>query len=389
MIDSGHLRDQAIAAALNVARKHRAEGGASGDGSNAELTSTMPGVDLSAGTPPPSFRKNIQGITNDWSYRPKAKSWESTFNVKAPEDPHGYIPFAANAYSLGPDDSPVAQSVMDVHKDKPMEFNFVNVRSGYGSQQNKFGIVRTGHAKEVISQASQRAVGALQKFKPPMMLYSAEEPSRARLYENLTRNLDVDNYKGYRLNIPGDDRAVFAAVRQDNPEKLADRLRVDGIEMVPLERTSARRGFAEGGEVSKKIHTGPIHSSVAGRTDHLPVHVPSGSYVIPADIVSGMGEGNTIAGFKHLRRMFGGQPYRGSSAPYSQAGGPYGMAQGGKASGVPIVAAGGEYVLHPDQVRDAGGGDIDMGHKVLDAFVLRMRKELVTTLKKLPGPKKD
>ena len=34
-----------------------------------------------------------------------------------------------------------------------------------------------------------------------------------------------------------------------------------------------------------KLHTGPIHSKVAGRTDYLPMHVPSGSYVIPADII--------------------------------------------------------------------------------------------------------
>jgi hypothetical protein len=146
------------------------------------------------------------------------------------------------------------------------------------------------------------------------------------------------------------------------------------------------------GQTQHRIHTGPIHSSVAGRTDHLPIHVPSGSYVIPADIVSGMGEGNTIAGFKHMRRMFGGTPYGGGSAPYGQTGGPYGMADGGSAEGdggVPIVAAGGEYVLHPDQVREAGGGDLDMGHKVLDEFVKHMRKELIGTLKKLPGPKRD
>jgi hypothetical protein len=142
-----------------------------------------------------------------------------------------------------------------------------------------------------------------------------------------------------------------------------------------------------------RIHTGPIHSSVAGRTDHLPIHVPSGSYVIPADIVSGMGEGNTIAGYKHMRRIFGGTPYGGGSSPYGQSGGPYGMADGGSAegrdTGVPIVAAGGEYVLHPDEVRDAGGGDLDTGHKVLDEFVLRMRRELIKTLKHLAPPKKD
>jgi ADP-ribose pyrophosphatase YjhB (NUDIX family) len=267
-----------------------------------------------------------------------------------------------------------------------------------------------------------------------------------------------------------------------------------------------------------RMHTGPIHSSVAGRTDHLPIHVPSGSYVIPADIISGMGEGNTIAGFKHARRMFGGSPYGHEGGPYGQGAGPYGMASGGairhraagilfkapddkillmrragrdhrgewglpgggiekgetpeeaarrevkeetgheyegplaaatkraregvhfttfiahaepfqpklndehdahawvtpdqakdmnlhpgvrstlarvakatggSASGVPIVAAGGEYVVHPDDVEEVGAGDLDRGHEVLDKFVKRMRKELIGTLKKLPGPKRD
>jgi hypothetical protein len=119
------------------------------------------------------------------------------------------------------------------------------------------------------------------------------------------------------------------------------------------------------------------------------MHVPSGSYVIPADIVSGMGEGNTTAGFKHLKRMFSGVPRGQGESPYGQSGGPYGMAKGGAAAHVPIVAAGGEHVLTPDEVRWAGGGDLDTGHKVLDAFVLRMRKELIHTLRHLAPPKKD
>jgi len=69
---------------------------------------------------------------------------------------------------------------------------------------------------------------------------------------------------------------------------------------------TARRSRATGGEVTK-THVGPINSLVAGRTDHLPINVPSGAYVIPADIVSALGEGNTVAGFRVLNDMFGVQ----------------------------------------------------------------------------------
>lgn len=143
-----------------------------------------------------------------------------------------------------------------------------------------------------------------------------------------------------------------------------------------------------------KLHTGPIHSPVAGRTDHLPMHVPSGSYVIPADIISAMGEGNTMAGFKHMRRMFSGIPYAGGSMPYGATGGPYGeplphRAAGGEVDSVPIVAAGGEYVLSPEEVRYAGDGDMDAGHKALDEFVKKYRAETIKTLKNLPGPKRN
>jgi len=137
-----------------------------------------------------------------------------------------------------------------------------------------------------------------------------------------------------------------------------------------------------------KLHTGPIHSHVAGRTDHLPMHVPSGSYVLPADIVSAMGEGNTMAGFKVVKGIFskpvpfmGGLPYNAQSV---------GKANGGSTSPpVPIVAAGGEYVIAPHEVTHIGKGDMDHGHKILDAFVKKMRAKTIKTLKGLPGPKKD
>ena len=323
-----------------------------------------------------------------------------------------------------------------------------------------------------------------------------------------------------------------------------------------------RTARAHGG----KVHKGPIHSSVAGRTDHLPMHVASGSYVIPADIISAMGEGNSMAGFKVAQNIFSGKnitkgtpygehglPYGvpaphkaegggtgtrstpspassptvfhntpaatqssggnghtasynanqaasaryaqqanqrygdaipanlqtylpgGSNAAYGSAApsgramengvgaprsglfsglfgggqssgvspapapaatpaagnqpswlnknaaligtifaGPFGgligaglhkndqgqtgfqrlgdklgFADGGATDGVPIVAAGGEYVIPPEDVVHIGGGDLDHGHKVLDAFVKKMRQKTIKTLQGLPGPKRD
>lgn len=129
---------------------------------------------------------------------------------------------------------------------------------------------------------------------------------------------------------------------------------------------------------SPKMHVGPIHSPVAGRTDHLPMTVPSGSYVIPADIVSALGEGNTMAGFKIIRQMFKGMP------------GEQAFASGGAtAAPVEIIAAGGEYVIDPMTVHHIGGGDLETGHRELDKFVTSMRAKTIKTLKKLPGPKKD
>lgn len=55
---------------------------------------------------------------------------------------------------------------------------------------------------------------------------------------------------------------------------------------------------------------------------------------------------------------------------------------------VPIIVAGGEYILTPEQVMEVGNGDLKRGHEVLDAWVKRQRKSQISTLRKLPGPAK-
>lgn len=124
-----------------------------------------------------------------------------------------------------------------------------------------------------------------------------------------------------------------------------------------------------------KLHTGPIKAPVAGRTDHLPMHVPSGSYVVPADIVSAIGEGNTEHGFEIIDYMV---KQRAAGGEVGENGNP-----------VAIVAAGGEYVIPPSAVVGFGDGDLDAGHKALDDWVLSERANTIKTLKNLSPPKRD
>jgi hypothetical protein len=180
-----------------------------------------------------------------------------------------------------------------------------------------------------------------------------------------------------------------AAVHMYRPaqgqEDVAKQQMDDRLALPATERPNRKHG---GG-----VHAGPINSAVAGRTDHLPMHVPSGAYVIPADIISAMGEGNTLAGFKVAKSIFSAPFYGAGDQPYTSDELPYGMDAPHKAAGggatVPIVAAGGEYVVHPRDVAWLGKGSLDDGHKILDHFVKAYRAKTIKTLSKLPGPKKD
>lgn len=117
---------------------------------------------------------------------------------------------------------------------------------------------------------------------------------------------------------------------------------------------------------------GPVEGRTGGRADKIPVSVPSGAYVLPADFVSGLPNagGNTAAGMAMLEKTFG------KSNPHA-------MASGGA---VPIAISHGEFVLGPDQVAKIGGGSLDQGHRILDAMVKKVRADHIKTLKSLPPP---
>jgi hypothetical protein len=148
------------------------------------------------------------------------------------------------------------------------------------------------------------------------------------------------------------------------------------------------------------VARGAILSSVPGRTDAHKTHVASGSYVIPADIVSGRGQGNTIAGAQTLTRMFGMGPYGSSPGKISGRGRgipappkPPKFARGGadthEGKPVRVDLAGGEIVVPPEHLRKHVHHDLKTAHEIMDKWVLAERKKLRKTLAKLKPPVKD
>lgn len=163
--------------------------------------------------------------------------------------------------------------------------------------------------------------------------------------------------------------------------------------------------FGERMAARSLLHEGALNSVVPGRTDKLPITVGGGAYVLPADHMAALGQGNSTAGANIMNRML-------KIGPYGSAGSalhgirpqqpklnlkpqsfkmPH-FAPGGVASrhkGVPIIAAGGEFVIPPEKVAEIGGGDIDHGHKILDHWVMRTREKHIATLRSLKPPKKN
>jgi hypothetical protein len=118
--------------------------------------------------------------------------------------------------------------------------------------------------------------------------------------------------------------------------------------------------------------SGALRHHGPGRTDDLNISVPGESYVVPADVVSALGQGNTEAGFKVLERFWPTVPE--------------GHAAGGNTGKTPIVAAGGEYIVHPEHIKKIGGGNMKRGHRALEDFVKLVRNKTIKKLKGLPGP---
>jgi hypothetical protein len=152
-----------------------------------------------------------------------------------------------------------------------------------------------------------------------------------------------------------------------------------------------------------------INSSVPGRTDRIPQRARTGSYVLPADVVSGLGQGNTKAGAKLWGETIAGAigpagiktaiKTRAMKAPSLRMPSPrvsssrstgLKLQEGGEVEDefTPIITAGGELIIDPEIVEALGGGDADAGKRMLADSVKKVRRQTITHLQSLPGPVK-
>ena len=145
----------------------------------------------------------------------------------------------------------------------------------------------------------------------------------------------------------------------------------------------------------KSPDAGFIPGTAGGRADTKPKTVERGAYIVPSDIVSAAGDGNSIAGAAKLGKMFNTGPF-GAKNPKIK-GRPLkttniirqrfqdgGMMEGDTAD---IMASDGEVILDPATLI-AKFGDLDLAHDALDQLVVQIRKQNVKKLSKLPGPKR-
>lgn len=157
-------------------------------------------------------------------------------------------------------------------------------------------------------------------------------------------------------------------------------------------------------------NSGFLNGATAGRADQVKTQAPPGAYVIPADVIAGLGEGNSLSGARVMQGLLDSGPY-GTRLPRAggrntiprpphlpsnlKSGGtipifnPKERANGGANTGeTPVDLSDGEFLIHPADVDRFGNGDRSRGHAFFDKWVVRKRKEHISKLKSLPGPVK-
>lgn len=230
----------------------------------------------------------------------------------------------------------------------------------------------TGKAIEALPRVAGRAAGAGLSALVPFMAADAYDPTPEQL--NRDRNIAARYFPSFMRAGGVEEAYQMAQVPERSPVGAGPRLAQPENPDAAIEEALGIVRRANGGRVS-----GGFHFDTGGRTDNIPLDVVPGTYIIPADVVSALGQGNTMAGIKVLDNMFPPQ----AEVKQPKAAGGRADPKGGS---VPIIVAGGEFKIDPYHVAALGEGDVEAGADMLDEWVQSVRQQHIDTLKSLPGP---
>lgn len=189
---------------------------------------------------------------------------------------------------------------------------------------------------------------------------------------------------------------ISELVHSGRPQKQAIAIAMSNARKYGKNFASGGTSWQERASGRALTHEGMIHSPVPGRTDALPITVGGGAYIVPSEHLAAIGQGNSLAGGQIMNQMLGLSKKGGLRTPRAiiHKQGRMKMpklAEGGETDSnnpVDIIAAGHEFVIPPEKVREIGGGDIDKGHRTLDHWVMSTRNKYIKTLRGLAPPKK-
>lgn len=235
-----------------------------------------------------------------------------------------------------------------------------------------------------------------------------------------------DEATGYAQWLHGQQESAYAPRADGGSAAIENAIRIAKRAVggyTPPSPSYAERGAIR--EVAEAHPYGFTAGTGPGRLDKNDVSVGSGSYVLPADVVAGLGDGNSLAGAHVWNMMLQSMPYgvtppkiagrhpppspphdaslmqgitgSGAGTTRQETTQPH-FADGGDAPEVPIKSADGEIIISPEDVLRVGmhyapereHGDrkalMRRGHRVLDGFVKGIRGNTIRHLKKLKGP---
>ena len=163
---------------------------------------------------------------------------------------------------------------------------------------------------------------------------------------------------------------------------------------------------------ARDFDSGLLHGTTPGQADAIKTTAPAGGFVVPAEVVAHLGQGNTLAGSRVMQSILdtgpGGMPLqrhgtgRGPPRPPElprseqeqfKKGGPIPVFEAKERGGekqkpgeTPVDLSDGEFYVSPHHVTAWGGGDHERGIRIWNKWTWQKHKEHQASLRKYKGP---